>query len=265
MVRALVGAVGAGFITAKAVQAKTLSISGQWAAFATGVVATAAGWWWAALLIVFFILSSALTRWGGRQKFERTVRTVPQTAQRNATQVFANGGLFALAALAATVTGRPLFALAALGALTAAAADSWSTEIGTLFGGEPHSIVTWRPVSAGMSGGVTPIGTVAGLGGAFVIALLGAVTIGAGDWRTGTAVLCGGFIGCITDSVIGGSLQSRRWCDRCGEWTERRVHPCGFRTAHRRGFYWMTNDLVNALATVSGAVATVGVHWLLSR
>jgi uncharacterized protein (TIGR00297 family) len=265
MVRALGGAIGAGLITANARQNNTLAISGQWAAFATGIIAAAAGWWWAAILIVFFISSTALTRWGGQQKFERTIRTVPQTEQRNATQVFANGGLFALAALEATLTGRPIFVLAALGALAAAAADTWSTEIGTLFGGQPHSIVTWRPVSAGMSGGITPIGTVAGIGGALLIAVLGAVTIGAGNWRMGTAVLLGGFIGCIADSVIGGTMQSRRWCDRCSEWTERRVHPCGFRTAHRRGFHWMTNDLVNALATVTGAAATIGVSWLLAR
>ena len=240
-------------------------MSGQWAAFAIGIVTAAAGWWWAAILIAFFVSSSALTRWGGRQKFERTIKTVPQTEQRDATQVFANGGLFAVAALEATLTGRPVFALAALGALAAAASDTWSTEIGTLLGGEPHSIITWRPVAAGMSGGVTPVGTFAGLGGALVIAVLGAVTIGAGDWRIGTAVLVGGFAGCIADSVIGGTMQTRRWCNRCREWTERRVHSCGFRTSHRRGFYWMTNDLVNALATVIGAAGTIGVSWLLAR
>jgi uncharacterized protein (TIGR00297 family) len=211
------------------------------------------------------VSSSVLTRWGGQQKFERTSKTVSQTEQRNATQVFANGGLFAIAALTATLSGQPEFALAALGALAAAAADTWSTEIGTLFGGQPHSIITWRPVAAGMSGGVTPVGTLAGLAGALLIAVLGAMTIGARDWRIGTAVLLGGFTGCIADSVIGGTMQSRRWCDRCREWTERRVHPCGFRTAHRRGVYWMTNDLVNGLATVTGAAGTIGVSWLLAR
>jgi uncharacterized protein (TIGR00297 family) len=265
MVRGLVGAVGAGLITAKARQTNTLAISGQWAAFATGIVATAAGWWWAAILIAFFVSSTALTRWGGQQKFERTIRTVPQTEQRNATQVFANGGLFTLAALGATLTGRPVFALAALGALAAATADTWSTEIGTLFGGQPRSIITWRAVAPGMSGGVTPVGTFAGLFGALLIAILGALTIGDGNWRIGTAVLLGGFGGCIADSVIGGTMQARRWCDRCSEWTERRVHPCGFRTSHRKGFYWMTNDLVNALATVTGAAGTIAVSWLLAR
>jgi uncharacterized protein (TIGR00297 family) len=244
-------------------QANTLSFSGQWAAFLTGIIAMTAGWWWAAILVAFFVSSSVLSRWGGQKKFEQTIKTVSQTQQRNATQVFANGGLFAFAALSATLFGQPEFALAALGALAAASADTWSTEIGTLFGGEPRSIINWYPVAAGMSGGVTLIGTVAGLGGALLIAVLGAVTIGDADWRMGTAVLLGGFTGCIADSVIGGTMQSRRWCDRCREWTERRVHPCGFRTAHRKGFYWMTNDLVNVLATVAGAAGTIGVSWLL--
>lgn len=190
---------------------------------------------------------------------------MPQTDQRNATQVFANGAVFALSALQSTLTGHSYFTFAALGALAAASADTWSTEIGTLFGGEPRSIVTWRPLATGMSGGVTPVGTLAGVGGALFIAVLGAATVGYGDWKAGTAVLFGGFIGCIADSVIGGTIQTRRWCDRCGEWTERRVHPCGYRTSHRHGFYWMTNDLVNALATVTGAAGTLGAMWLLAR
>jgi uncharacterized protein (TIGR00297 family) len=240
-------------------------VSGQWAAFVCGIVAAAAGWWFAVALVAFFVSSSALTRWGDARKRERTMATVPQSDQRTATQVFANGGVFVVAALAATLTGQDRWMLVALGALAAASADTWSTEIGTLFGGEPRSIITWRVLDTGMSGGVTPIGTLAGLAGALFIAVIGAATPGRGDWRIGTAVLFGGFIGCIADSVIGGILQTRRWCDHCNAWTERRVHPCGYRTAHRKGFYWMTNDLVNALATVTGAAGALGAMWLLAR
>ena len=59
------------------------------------------------------------------------------------------------------------------------------------------------------------------------------------------------------DSLLGATLQSKRWCEQCKRWTERRVHTCQYRTRHARGVRWMTNDTVNLLATACGALAAV--------
>src|SRR5512142_3414403 len=112
----------------------------------TGVVAAAAvgaattlgtGWRGLALLAVFFVSSSALTRGGGR---------------RTASQVFANGGIAAVAALL-SLLGRawlPAFA----GALAAAAADTWATEIGSRSSATPRLVTSAGPGPPGPSGGV---------------------------------------------------------------------------------------------------------------
>ena len=263
IIRGLIGAIVAGIITGWARQRGSLTLSGQWAAFFMGIVVTTVGWPWAALLIAFFLTSTALTRWRAKEKLQFTLATLPQSTERTATQVFANGGLFMLLAVASIRNENFPWALAGVGALAAASADTWSTEIGTLFGVAPRSILTWRPSARGMSGGISVSGTAAGVAGSLFIAVLATFAMPGFGWRMIAAATLGGFAGCLGDSALGAGLQSRRWCDRCREWTERRVHPCGFRTVHRRGFAWITNDIVNALATLIGAIAAVAVGAFL--
>jgi uncharacterized protein (TIGR00297 family) len=263
MIRVLLGALAAGIITGLARERRMLSASGQWAGFLLGLLSAAAGWAWAALLVAFFASSTALTRWRDEERVRRTERTVPIGSERTAYQVMANGGTFVLLAFLAQPDGDARWATGALGALATASADSWSTEVGTLFGGTPRSIWTARPLPVGMSGGVTFAGLVAGLAGATFIAGLGAALLPFPPAHVAIASAAAGITGGIVDSLVGGALQSKRYCDRCQEWTERRVHPCGHRTKHRAGFYWMTNDLVNLVATGTGAgMAMLILTWL---
>ena len=263
MIRVLAGALAAGVITGFARQRELLSASGQWAAFFLGVFVAAAGWRWASLLVAFFAIATALTRWRQEDKLRRTERTVPRAGARTAYQVLANGGAFVLLSLLFFRSGSQLVALGALGALAAASADTWSTEVGTLFGRTPRSIWMAHAVPVGMSGGMTLVGTLAGLAGAACIAALGAAILPLSSARTVAIVTAAGFAGCIGDSMLGGALQSKRYCDRCKEWTERRVHPCGYRTKHRAGLYWVTNDLVNLCATGVGASAAIVIgRWV---
>lgn len=233
-----------------------------------GTVATAAGWPWAALLIGYFVASSALTRFGQTRKAERTASTLPDARGRDAVQVLANGGVFAAAVMAGSVVGDTAgqssatglgWQVAGLGALSAAAADTWATEIGTLWGGTPRMLLMGRPVPPGVSGGMTLAGSGASVVAAALIALA-ALWILRGAGSAGPiagAVFLGGVAGSLLDSLLGATVQSKRWCERCRTWTERRVHTCQYRTQHARGLRWMTNDTVNFLATVGGALVAL--------
>jgi uncharacterized protein (TIGR00297 family) len=212
---------------------------------------------------VFFVTSSLITRWRIAEKEKKTEGALPRTGERNATQVFANGGVFVLLALVFHHVRDQRIAIAALGALAAATSDTWATEVGTLFGGAPRMITTWATVEPGLSGGVSAVGIVAALAGAAGIALCGALVVPDYGAHPAIAVAVGGFGGALTDSLIGATLQSRRFCDRCRHWTERRVHVCGYRTRHARGIEWMSNDTVNLACTSAGAfiaaLAAVGM------
>lgn len=260
MLRAAAGLLLAGGVATVAHRAGSLSASGRRAATVMGTLVAIAGWGWAALLIGYFIASSLLTRLGRATKRARTAAVLPDAEARTAVQVFANGGLFATGVLVATLTGELRWAVAGCGALAAAAADTWATELGTLWGGVPRSIMSGRVMAPGESGGVTLVGSMGSAMAASLVAIA-AVPLLAIPSTAGTiaALVVAGLAGSAGDSLLGATLQSTRWCATCHGWTERPIHPCGSRTEPRRGVRWMTNDAVNLLATVVGALVALAL------
>lgn len=252
MVRYAIGFAVAGVVAWAARRAGSLSGSGAWAATVVGGMAVAAGWGWGALLIGWFVASSALTRRGLAKKIARTRATLAPSSARNALQVFANGGVFAVAALLSVLTRESGWELVALGALAAAASDTWSTEIGLMFGGEPRSILNGQAVPAGLSGGISLPGSLGGVLGASAVACAATlVAPGVSPLRIALA----GVIGGVSDSLLGASVQSVSRCPACNAYTELAVHDCGTATDSARGWPWMTNDTVNLAATLIGAGA----------
>jgi len=183
-------------------------------------------------------------------RFVQASGLVEKGNERDAFQVLANGGVFAGGALVATATGGPAWAAAALGALAAATADTWATEVGTVAGGSPRSVISFKPLPAGTSGGVTVSGTLASIVGAACIA---GVSYFMGVNRALAAVFVGGVVGSLTDSLLGATIQERRWCDACSEATERRTHYCGRATRVVGGVPGARNDVVNVVCTLVGA------------
>ena len=229
-----------------------LSGRGSVAAIAVGIVAFATGWSWASLLLLYFVSSIALTRYRASTKAAVTGAVVAKGGARDATQVLANGGVFALGAVLWLSTGWHGWRAAAAGALAAAASDTWATEIGTLARRAPRSLVTWRPVPTGTSGGVSLPGFAAAIAGA---AFVGLAVLALGWPRSAAmAALVGGVAGSTIDSLLGATLQQRRWCDRCNVATERTTHGCGATTRIVGGIAWLDNDTVNALSTVAGGL-----------
>jgi uncharacterized protein (TIGR00297 family) len=252
LTRATIGGFVAAAIAGAAWGARSLTASGALAALCIGTVAVAAGWGWGLLLILYFVLSTALSRFNRAEKAARTDGIIEKGGARDAAQVFANGGIFLLMAIAFLVAPSPLWQWGALGALTASASDTWATEIGTLYGGEPRLLTRRTYVRSGTSGGITKAGTLGALLGAAVIALLGRFL----GWPAAAAItaLLAGVLGMFTDSYLGATLQERRWCDHCQAPTERLTHDCGHPTRHIGGLPWLRNDAVNVAATLVGAL-----------
>lgn len=239
-----------------AYRAGTLTASGAVAAWAVGLAALLAGWRWAVILLVFFVAGSAISAVGAARKEQVSAGIVAKLGARDAWQVLANGAVFAVCAAGSLAAPHPGWWVAAAGALTAAAADTFSTEVGTLGARPPRSIVSWAPVPPGTSGGVSAAGTAGGALGALLIALPAALLSASGAWAV-AVLLAAGVFGSLVDSVAGATLQQRRWCSDCSVHTERIVHSCGSTTVHAGGLRWIRNDLVNLLATLSGALAAL--------
>lgn len=186
---------------------KWLTGGGVVAALAVGgATAWGLGWRGEVLLFAFFVSGSLLTRLTGGAGGRRNVR-----------QVLANG----VAAVAACLGSWPV----AAGALAAATADTWATEIGSWSPHPPRLITTWKPVPPGTDGGVTLLGTAGGVGGAFCIALFAALM-----FSPRLTVLWAGLTGMLVDSVLGAAVQGRSFVD---------------------------NDVVNLAATITGAAVAL--------
>jgi uncharacterized protein (TIGR00297 family) len=254
LVHALAGAVLSMLASFAARRARMLAATGAIAAAIVGTISIAAGWSWGALLLSMFISASALSRLGARKKARRVGSTVEKGGERDATQVLANGGVYAAAALGSLLHPSPMWFAIGAGALAASNADTWSTEVGTLVGGEPISIISGKRVPLGTSGGISVAGTAAGAGGGIFIAAAAALA----DWPVPfMAVAVGGIAGALADSLLGATVQARRWCERCDKPTERLVHTCGTPTKHVGGLVGFDNDAVNAVCSGVGALVAL--------
>jgi len=126
----------------------SLSLSGAYAAVVVGTIIFALGGWpWGLLLVTFFVTSSVLSHYRNPQK-EAVADHFAKSGRRDLRQVLANGGLAALLAALFALTGssQPLLFVAFVGAIAAANADTWATELGVLSQVKPRLITTREQV-----------------------------------------------------------------------------------------------------------------------
>jgi uncharacterized protein (TIGR00297 family) len=195
-------------------------------------------------VLVVLLLTSMATRFGRRHK-ER-LGTAEKRHGRRASQVAANLGMAALlmdpslqsalidTRLLARHTFASLFALG-LAVLAEAAADTVSSEIGQVLGGQPRMITTLRRVEQGTDGGITLAGTAAGILAAAVVAVAGCWALH-GDLGMFAVAWAGGIFGLFFDSLLGATLE------RAG---------------------WLNNDGVNFLSTASAAAFALAMLAML--
>ena len=235
--------------------ARLLTFSGAVAAFfLAAVIFGVGGWKWTVPIFIFFFLSSLLSKVGQARK-ARFASVFEKSGTRDHGQVLANGGVAGFLALWQVVFPVADFYTLYLGAVAAVTSDTWATEIGLLTRGKTISIVSFRTVDQGMSGGVSWLGLSAGLFGACVIA--GSAFFWVKDIRVLAFVVAAGFIASFIDSVLGATIQAEYECSVCGRSTERAEH-CGMPARLVKGYASFNNDSVNWLCAFAGAM----VMWL---
>ena len=159
---------------------------------------------WLSLLLIFFIAGNIISRYGYYVKKELSVEEKVRTAKN----VWGNGGAALVFAIAYWVTTNPLALIGYLGAVAAATADTFSTEVGQVHSKFPRLITKPKQrVAAGTSGGVSFFGLLAALVGSFIIS---ATVLFFNQNLTLVALgTLAGFIGCNIDSILGATLESK--------------------------------------------------------
>jgi uncharacterized protein (TIGR00297 family) len=241
-----------------AYRARSLDKSGALAATVVGtIVFGVGGWQWAILLLAFFITSSGLSRLFRKRK-QGLDEKFSKGHERDAGQVFGNGGL-----ATAFVLVHALYPESGLGwvgfaaSLAAVNADTWATELGVLNPVPPRLITDLRKrVEKGTSGGVSLLGTLASLTGSALIAAPAALFTD--HWSLLPLITLAGLAGSLFDSLLGATVQAMYYCPTDKKETEKHpLHTCGTGTVHIRGWKWLDNDWVNFACSVFGAVVAL--------
>jgi uncharacterized protein (TIGR00297 family) len=180
------------------------------------------GIFYVAVMLYFLMLSAIVTKYGWHYKLSIRQSQKP----RGVKNVLANGLgplIFVLIVffVAGGKFGSIAFIAGFLGSVAAVTSDKFSSEIGIL-NGAPVSIMSFKKIRKGESGGITMLGLIAGMLGAFLIAVVagsaylylipptyscpvnGCGTIPAiASFALVSAIFLGGFIGTLVDSVLG--------------------------------------------------------------
>jgi uncharacterized protein (TIGR00297 family) len=165
---------------------------------------------WFAMLVAFFGIGGLAAKYRYDEKQARGIAEENEGA-RGTRNVLANSLVSLVAVLGAAASpdiGIPtrVFLFAFAGAVSAALADTLSSEIGGLYD-HPRLVTTLEVVEPGTDGAVTWQGELAGLAGASVVAAIGYVAFASvGPAGTGV-IVAAGLAGMTADSVLGASVE----------------------------------------------------------
>ncbi len=182
------------------------------------------------MLGAFFILGTLATAWQTSSK--NKIGLAEKKDGRTVGQVFANGGVAGIVSLLALRYPENHFIWATMiaGSLSAATADTLSSELGSVYGKHFYNCITFKKDQRGLDGVVSLEGVLIGIMGSTIIACI--YCIGFGWDIAWLAVAIAGTIGNLADSVLGATLE-------------------------RKGI--LPNDVVNFLNTAMGALSALAL------
>ncbi|AWX33242.1 MAG: TIGR00297 family protein [Methanosphaera sp.] len=180
---------------------------------------------WLAILLLFLLLGTVFTKF--KSDYKKRIGLTHE--KRTIKNVISNGIVPVVMAILGNYGGF-------IGSIATATADTMASEIGVL--SKPILITSQEKVKPGTDGGISVLGTVAGLIGALIIGVSAFIVNVSPDVTHSIAIaLFAGMIGCFADSLLGATLE-------------------------RNGLF--NNEHVNLTATIIGALVgiiltTIGV------
>lgn len=196
------------------------------------------GWRGYLIVMLFFLLGSVLTFVGIEQK-EKEGIAEERSGMRGAGNVWSSALAASLCAIATLFCPEPikgLFVLGYVASFCTKLSDTTASEVGKAYGKTTYLITNLKSVPRGTEGAVSLEGTIAGTFASVVLAAIA--------WVIGLISPIGiiwcviaAFIATTIESLIGATLESR--------------------------FTWLTNDLVNLINTVIGAIAAIFLAWII--
>jgi len=219
---------------------KLLTGMGYLHAWVLGVIVWGSLGWRGYLIVLFyFLVGSTVTRIGLARKEAEGIAE-KRAGVRGPENVWGSALAGAICAILSLFAASPwdyLLILAYVASFSTKLADTTASEVGKAYGKTTYLITNFKSVPRGTEGAVSLEGTIAGLLAATAISLL-AWGIGAIDLLAVLWCVIAAFIATNIESLIGATLQTR--------------------------FLWLTNELVNVINTVIGAIVAIMLSLLWS-
>ncbi len=198
------------------------------------------GWRGYVVILFYFLVGSAVTRVGLAEK-EAAGIAEQRSGARGPENVWGSALTATLCAIGILIcTSLPreagvslwsnLLLLGYVASLSTKLSDTCASEIGKAYGQRTFLITTLKPVPRGTEGAVSLEGTIAGIVASIALALIGWAVGLISPLGLGLCVVAA-FVATNLESVIGATLQTR--------------------------FDWLTNEVVNFLNTLIGAIVAI--------
>jgi uncharacterized protein (TIGR00297 family) len=253
---------------------KAVNFSGLIAGLVVGLsVWIFGGWSWFIIILAFHLVTAQFTHFKYEYKRKLGVAEGKKGA-RAWGNVFANGGIPAIFAIFERFypvyfgQSADIFFAAFIAAIATTTADTLATEIGLLYPREPRLITSLgTKVPAGTSGGVSPLGEIAVVGGglligcvAWALAITTNLVPSEGILAFGpnllTVCVVAAFVGSTVDSILGASIQAMYRCKICDKMTEHSNH-CDEPAELVKGWKVLGNNWVNFISSMCGALVGI--------
>lgn len=170
------------------------------------LVFAGAGFTGLAMMTTFFILGSVATSVQNNTKKDLNA---DQKGGRTAAQVLANAGTAALCGILILVLPAQthILQLMMAASFSSATADTLSSELGMVYGKRFFNIISLKPDICGLDGVISIEGTLIGVIGSVIIAVIYAI---GNSWATNLIwIIVAGTLGNLTDSVLGAVLERK--------------------------------------------------------
>ncbi|PNJ98026.1 TIGR00297 family protein [Cylindrospermopsis raciborskii C04] len=196
---------------------------------------------WPGYLVVgfYFIVGSGVTRIGIKQKQVQGIAE-KRSGARGPENVWGSALIGALCSLGVLLlpAWSYVLCLGYVASFSTKLSDTTASEIGKAYGKRTFLITTLQPVSRGTEGAISLEGTLAGMVGSILVAIVG--------WSVNLIDMPGifwcaiaSFIATNLESVIGATLQSK--------------------------YTWLTNEVVNIFNTLIGAIVAMILAVVFQR
>lgn len=195
------------------------------------------GWLGIGALTLFFVAGTLVSQFKKEQKKALELEQENE-GKRTIINAVANGGVAAICGFLGWLMPdyQLVFEIAMLASIASATSDTFSSELGNVFGKRYYNIISWKADKRGLDGAISLEGTLAGLVGSALIGGLYVLFRGWDDYFFVVIII--GLLGNLSDSYFGATLQ-------------------------RKGF--LNNHQVNLLSTFLAGLMGILISFLLSQ